>query len=227
MRVVARIACALLLAFSAVGGFHSAAIAAPGAAQLVSWSALCSEVSAGRFVWKAGAPAQCTSLPLRIVSWADFTANVNTSGCGSGNPLPTYQQLINCRTLAGLVSASVSGTANGYQPQTCSGPVSDRSCIPAVAASPLDTSTSSTTTNPNSSSVQISWNVTPSQVSGTCSLSLIYGSTTVSPNVYLSTNVPVSGSYILGAGAGAYTLHIACSTNNSAATVSGTLSWYQ
>lgn len=202
----------------------SAADAAPGANQLVPWSGLCSEVTAGRFVWKAGTPAQCSSLPNRITSWADFTGAVNSSGCAAGNPLPTYQLMINCRVLIGLVSASVSGSAEG--PVPCNAICISGGGSP-TPASPLDTQTSSTTVNPVSAGTQISWNVTPSSVSGTCSLSLKYGSTIVVTAVGLTQGVASTGSYSLGGGAGVYTLHIACSTNGSSATVSGTLSWYQ
>lgn len=199
--------------------------ASPGTNQLVSWSALCSEVTAGRFVWKSGTPAQCSSLPNRITSWADFTGAVNSSGCPAGNPLPTYQGLINCRVLVGQVSASVSGQATG--PIPCNQICINNGGSPQPAA-PFDTSTSSTTVNPTSTGTQVSWSVTPSSVSGTCTMRLYHGGTSFAGPYTLSAGVTSASSYASGGGGGVYTLEVACSTNGSQATISsGSLSWFQ
>jgi hypothetical protein len=165
---------------------------------------------------------------LNVLTRAQIVGCVRNNGsCASGASasyyIPVWQDLINCRTLTGQVSTSVSGTADGPAPCNLLCQQGGGSASPA---SPLDTSTSSTTVNP-SGSFPISWSVTPSSVVGTCTLVLKYAGSAVNGAVGLSAGTTVTGSYTTSGGAGVYTLHIACSSNNSSATVSGTLSWYQ
>ena len=75
--------------------------------QLPSWNSICLGIADGTFLAKSGTPTQCSSLPNRIVSWADVAGAVNTSGCPTGNPLPTWQGVINCRIVSSTINPTI------------------------------------------------------------------------------------------------------------------------
>lgn len=209
------------------------AIADPGSNQLVQMSQLCTMISNSEFRLNNG---QTCTPSTAMVTLSQFTTIVQNNGScsSSGSGLlpsgyvryPFMQDLVNCRTLAGQVQASVVGVASGAVP--CNSFCLQSGGSPQPAQD-LVTSTSSTTINPSSTN-PITWSVTASSISGTCTVTLYKGST-AEVTATLSQGVASPGNYQGGAGAGVYTLTIHDSTNNGSCTVlssSGSyLKWWQ
>lgn len=234
---------ALLCAFSVVGS----AQADPGANQLTSWGSLCAKAgtSGTTFIWKTSAPASCTSTPNRIITWSDFTTNVNSSGCASGNPLPTWSALLGCKTGASatLTSQAWNGTGALY---TTDG----TSCFNGGGSTTLSFTTPAATKAPTSSATQITlafssvaqWTADATPTTGTgisyqltapgggvvASGSITNGS---APSPFYWNATAPAGAYvwqITGLGAETCTgLNLKTVHNNTAEQFNSTVSWYQ
>lgn len=123
----------------------------PGANQLVSWSALCNAVTAGTLHWSGSTPANCSSTPNRIITWPQFTSNVTHTGtgCGSGNPLPTWGALLTCRG-AGTTVTSQAWSATGSLYTT-----DGTTCFPGGGAATVSFSTPPNTVAPTTAGTQV------------------------------------------------------------------------
>jgi hypothetical protein len=204
----------------------------PGANQLVSWSALCTGITEGSLTAVSGTPSQCSSTPNRIVTWANVTAAINSSGCATGNPLPTWSQILNCRTSAVATAETQSITFSGaftlvnlMHTGGASGTIVANGCGTTTAAVTKFTMPS-TTLAPTSSTTQLSW--TPSGSGNAYTISFVNpsGSTAMSNNVAASSTNKVSFS-ASGAPAGAWSIvesglsSQTCSGSGTSATESG------
>lgn len=201
----------------------------PASNQIVTWGYTEQAIAAGSLKAANAIPSPAPSA-CRAITRPEFVSRVQNNGSctsqGSTNAqrMPTWQDLVNCRTLTGQVSTPVSGTATGAVP--CNTPCMQGGGTPQ-AATPLDTSTSPTTINPSGTN-PVAWSITPSAISGTCTLALLHGSSTVLGPFTLSQGVADNhGPYTGGAGSGYYTLEIKSATNYGSCTVSGSLSWWQ
>jgi hypothetical protein len=102
-----QIVCALL-AFALVfaAGVRPARATDPAPASLTSWAQACAAISENELTFLSGTPSQCTSSPGLEMTWSDFVGNFQSSGCGSGNPLPTWSQILACAVNGTTVSAT-------------------------------------------------------------------------------------------------------------------------
>lgn len=245
MRLLAYLLAALL-ALSIVGS--APAGADPNGNQLTSWSALCTGKTEGVFSWSGAQPANCTNLPNRIIAWPDFTANVTHSGtgCGTGNPLPTWSALLTCRGAGTTaVSQNFSGTGITKAANENSSPPPNYFCTTTGGATTLTITTPSNTVAPTSLATELSW--TPTSIAayaGSTGTGITL--TLTGPNSLQYVNQPVSNgsavavtSWAAGMPAGSYTWTMSglgtqiCNTTSglvssgSEEQVSGSITYYQ